>query len=599
MLLVTEAHDLDSGLTTSNSESPCFIGGIGLLYLLGMHLTLPNVGGIGLVLPFNAFAWLFFAIPLGIGLYYVANRGRVSVSRESAWLALAALLVTVPVFYPHAFPLDAVLRLAGVWTGLFFFLLLQQFVVNPSHKMWLLTVIAIGVTFQALLGYLQYLILSPGNLLNYAASDFRPVGVFQQPNVMASFLATGLAISAYGTVRPVWHETTSNQSRRTFLLLAVLALPVLTLPLLVVLSSRTGWLAASMVVVLTVPYAMHKQHRGRLAAWLLSVAIGVALGVALAQFSGQNENVTGRMAAKATTADSARQDMYRQSFDMFREAPLIGHGLGRFESAYVLFGARQRVIDPDYPAASPNTSHPHNELLFWLVEGGVIAFFGLVIIAGVAARLIWQQPNGQRLSGLLLLAPIALHSQLEHPFYMSAVHWLTLIIFLACLAQSRVASNRSFVLTVAVQKLARVSSLVVPVVIAFFMITTLHTNNVLNEFQHQEYRELDDLNRVSNAFVWRDRIDWLYYYSGLYIGVTTDTPEYIQPYIDWSDDILARKPRPQLMQGLIIAHEQLGQDQEALAVLAQVRQWFPAWSGVNLKQDMELDTEISPENLEY
>ncbi|MEX1057856.1 MAG: pilin glycosylation ligase domain-containing protein, partial [Natronospirillum sp.] len=410
-----------------------FLCGLGALYGLGVHLTLPNVGGIGLVLPSNIFTWLFFALPLGIGLYHAADQGYLKFSTTTVWLALAAVLLTVPVLYPHAAPRDAVTRLVGLWAGWLFLVLLQQFTFTSAHRAWLLKLIVLGVTVQALLGYGQYLLFNADNWLHYLVAPHRPVGVFQQPNVMASFLATGLAISAYWLLHPVtsrvqlWRLRGFSQAiDRRYLLLCI---PVTTLPLLVVLSSRTGWLAVLVLVLLMLPYALRRESRGLVLGWLLSVLLGVGAGFALAQVGGDTE----RVAAKATTADPARQDLYQQAWDMFTEQPWVGHGLGRFESAYVAFGARQQALDAEYPSILPNSSHPHNEILFWLAEGGVLALLGLLVVGAVAVRLVWRQPPGLRTAGLMLLLPIALHSQLEHPFYLSTVHWLTLIMVLAYL----------------------------------------------------------------------------------------------------------------------------------------------------------------------
>ena len=50
---------------------------------------------------------------------------------------------------------------------------------------------------QALFGYFQYFFLEAGNMFGYNTKANRPYGIFQQPNVMASFLATGFVLSAY------------------------------------------------------------------------------------------------------------------------------------------------------------------------------------------------------------------------------------------------------------------------------------------------------------------------------------------------------------------------------------------------------------------
>lgn len=77
----------------------------------------------------------------------------------------------------------------------------------------------------------------------------RPYGIFQQPNVMASFLATGLAISGYLLARQP-HTKYLHWRHKLVILYAA---PVLTIPLLVVLASRTGWLGSILALALLLP----------------------------------------------------------------------------------------------------------------------------------------------------------------------------------------------------------------------------------------------------------------------------------------------------------------------------------------------------------
>ncbi|MGR5542648.1 pilin glycosylation ligase domain-containing protein, partial [Vibrio campbellii] len=78
----------------------------------------------------------------------------------------------------------------------------------------------------------------------------RPYGIFQQPNVMASFLATGLVISGYLLARK--NNKYSSLGDTAILYLT----PIMTTPLLVVLSSRTGWLGALIGALLIIPYLL-------------------------------------------------------------------------------------------------------------------------------------------------------------------------------------------------------------------------------------------------------------------------------------------------------------------------------------------------------
>ena len=72
-------------------------------------------------------------------------------------------------------------------------------------------------------------------------------------------------------------------------------------------------------------------------------------------------------------------------------------------------------------------SHPHNEFLFWTVEGGIIPLIGMLIIFFAFIIMIWKakKNKGWLIAGTTV--PILIHTQLELPFYISLVHWFIFI----------------------------------------------------------------------------------------------------------------------------------------------------------------------------
>ena len=73
--------------------------------------------------------------------------------------------------------------------------------------------------------------------------------------------------------------------------------------------------------------------------------------------------------------------------------------------------------------------HPHNELLFWLAEGGIMPFFGLILVAGAWIIMIIRMPLKESLCFLAIILPIIVHTQVEFPFYQSLVHWIVFLTF--------------------------------------------------------------------------------------------------------------------------------------------------------------------------
>ncbi|MDW3170520.1 pilin glycosylation ligase domain-containing protein, partial [Vibrio sp. Y184] len=235
-----------------------FLIALAVLFLLAMHFFMPNPGGSGLALSFNATTWIAFSFALGIGCYQLASNRILRYSKLTIGLLISAIIMTLPVFYPNADSTLAANKLIGLWSGFLFFVVLQQFHFSNKHRQRLLWFIVLAVVIEALFGLTQYLFLKPGNPFGYDTIANRPYGIFQQPNVMASFLATGLVIASYLLARQPYKY--SRKLSDVYLLYAV---PVVTLPLIVALASRTGWLATIIGLLLVIPYMYRFATKGR------------------------------------------------------------------------------------------------------------------------------------------------------------------------------------------------------------------------------------------------------------------------------------------------------------------------------------------------
>jgi hypothetical protein len=82
-------------------------------------------------------------------------------------------------------------------------------------------------------------------------------------------------------------------------------------------------------------------------------------------------------------------------------------------------------------AAQDNLTHPHNELILWLAETGlvgtILVFAPWVALIVRASRVNWSA----QLGWLATLLPIILHTQTEFPLHGSGAHWLLLGLMVA------------------------------------------------------------------------------------------------------------------------------------------------------------------------
>ena len=539
-----------------------FIYLIGLIYLYAMHFYMPNIGGAGLHLPFNNTTWMVLSFAVAVGFYQLANQRILRYTKLTISLFCACLLMTIPVFYHDASFSQSYMRLIGLWSGFIFFLMLQQFRFSNKEKQSLLWLILLGVLIEAFIGIYQFL----GNFQPAAegAKYLRPYGTFRQPNVMASFLATGLMLSAYLLARQA-----TKYGRNVKELGVLFFTPLITLPLLVVLASRTAWLGTILGVALILPYLYKYASKKRFYTWVSLLIIGLTIGISTLFIQS-----TGGVVSNKADLESPRRYTFPQTVDMVIEKPFTGYGYGKFEEKYALYTARQHQLNPSYHPGLPSMDHPHNELLYWAVEGGLVPVAGIFIAAAFVLLRISQTKKGTRLALFALLVPIALHTQLEYPFYHSTVHWITFLILLYWIDQRSIHFHQlTFSLTI--KRILRISSLLVPALTTAFMLTSLQTNYVLAKFERTKDHDPALLEQVTNLTVWKDRFDWDTYTTYLKLGLDENKSAYIQPYIDWSLEIIKRQPRPIFYRNLIFAYQFIGEKSRADQIRAEAEFLFP------------------------
>lgn len=538
-----------------------FLASLGFLFLLAMHYFQHNPGGAGLNLPFNAMSWIPFSFAIAFGLLEICRQRVWRYSRLTLVLFVCCLLLTIPVLFPQANSATALPRLIGLWAGFLFFVGLQQFAFSHKQRQRLLWLILLGVWLEAGFGWVQFLWMEPGNPIGYNTLENRPYGIFQQPNVMASFLATGLVLSAYLLARlPMY------RGKWSWLQLILLLTPVVTLPILVVLSSRTGWLGAAVGVVLMIPYLRRFAAKAQWRMWLLMVVMGLSVSWQVNQHTGWAPK------EERLSLISPRAMHIPQAVNMFLAKPLSGYGYGRFETSYVTQTAQWHHQDPSKPYGMPSLDHPHNELAYWAAEGGILPLLGLLLAAAAVFLKIRKARAGTQLALVGLFLPITLHTQLEYPFYHSLPHWVMFIILIYWVDNLTAKYYRrqvEYVLSI------RGLVLILPVLTTGFMTTTLYSGHQLTQFETRQPANIDYLLKVNNPWAWQDRFEWDLHVTQLQVGIATANPALIQTYIAWARQKALIWPRPTLYQNLIAAYQHLGETALAEQVQQEARYLFP------------------------
>lgn len=534
--------------------------GRGFFFAFGIHYYQGNSAGAGLQLPFFAAAWIPLTFALAIACWQVCASGKFRYSSLSLLFPLCIAALILPIVFGESSTGRSNDRFLAIIAIYLFFLALQQFKFSERQLLLLPIFIIVGVWVEALYGWWQFIsgLTSERSLTGLQT---RPYGIFQQVNVMASFMATGLVLSAYMLVRDS-SELTPKIARVLYL-----GMPLITVHLLHALSSRTGWLGAAAGLLFVLPYAWKKADRKLLLTWCAMLAVGFTVSWFVVPATGWNlptKEIISTQGLRTTTMP--------QTIDMIMEKPLTGYGYGNFESSYINYTAERHAEDPDYPPGHPTLDHPHNELLFWAAEGGIIALAGILAAAVLVWLRVYQNELRSRLALIGIFLPILLHTQLELPFYQSTAHLIVFVIFIYWV-DNMTASYKEKNLKSTL--LLGVAALLVPVATTVFIATTLQSGRILVAFEFDNLENVEDLEKMTNPVVWQDRLNWAIRSRLVVNGILFQQPELAQSYIDWIPELIDREPRPRFYQYLILANQLMGNTEEVAAVQREASYLFP------------------------
>jgi O-antigen polymerase len=129
-----------------------------------------------------------------------------------------------------------------------------------------------------------------------------------------------------------------------------------------------------------------------------------------------------------------RLGIWQVSWEILKENYLQSIGFGRYEQYYHEYRAMlYRNNGLIYILA---TNHPHNELMLWAIEGGIIPAAGVIIY--ILYNIGRTVKKGKVVYPYaVLLIPLIIHSLLEYPFCQSILHFF-LFLTLLFLLESRI-----------------------------------------------------------------------------------------------------------------------------------------------------------------
>lgn len=535
----------------SKSKAAWLFGLAAFYCLIAMHIYWPNRGGSGFYLPWNLVGGIFIAL-LIIGAM-LFSRPPLATSGFFNLLASGSLILLLPLLWAQQPWLsEALPRLMGLVLGVLAYFALLQIPLDRRWRRRLLMLLLAATVIEALLGLVQYSLLQPGNWMGYNTLKNRPYGIFQQWNLMASFMATGLALALYllSARRPL--SRSLQWLAAAMLLLAPL--------LLIVIASRVGLLAALLLSPLQL-WMLYRLNRRRAGIALLLLMAGVSAGLLLVMLNGATR------ALMLPEPIFYRLTYWQEALDMIAERPWLGWGYGHFQYDFL----HHFYTTHSSGMESVAISHPHNEILLWGVEGGLLSLSGIALIVWGLWRLLrHSRPVPLRPAPWLAALPILLHMMVEYPLYLSAAHAVLLLVILRVSdlrRRLRLPSHSQLPLRLTT---AGIAALMVP-----YLLNGLHSALIITAVEKSGLRQFGPMSQIITPTPWQVRYDYDMQLRQLLQYPQTRDMATLLSYQQWAENEIRVRPDANIYINLMAVSRLLQQPQRAAALQRQAKRLFP------------------------
>lgn len=574
---------LSMSLTTAkNRFNFIFMLLMAVLLFIAPTYYQPNPGGEGLFLPFNNIVWLTLSFIVGVGILHILQSQQFRLPSISlSMLFFLATTTLLGLVKSVSMPEDWLFRSLALWGGILFYFSLAQFHLSGRQRDRLLLWVLIAASLQSLIGLAQILITDPP-LTWIPISVGIPRGIFQQQNLNASFCATGLVIGTYLVSRPYFISFKPFQQGLVWIAIG------LNITTIVTSGSRIGLLAAVIGVLVMLTSRFQQFRRKPLhVAYLLITIIGFGL------VANQLPNTAGLdKGISKFSQTNVRLMIYDSSLELIEENPILGYGIGQFQSVW-----HEKKIDylkrhPNAAILTDRLSHPHNELLYWAIEGGLAAVIGILVMVATYLWRCFQLGWKRGLSYLAMLMPIAAHTQVELPFYISQLHWALFVLLIYQVGQHQI---RKFKINLSSTARAIVLSMAILIPVATSIFTA--KNLVAMDLTMRFIRGIDSsieklLLAGENLYFsrWNTAIQMQVIFQ---TALKNDDQETLKQYITMAMDSLQITPDPNVMKNLSIAYHKVGQYDASHRVLLKASAIYPKTGSIIQARNeiIELDRE--------
>ncbi len=527
-----------------------------------------NAGGRGFDLTFNIFVWLFIVLMISLAVFSVISKIKIVLPRRWYFFILFPVFMAIMLLFRGSENYNAcVLRLIYIVVGVLFFFSLYQFTRNEKKATKMLVAVVVAGGVQAVVSFFQ--IYAPEFISGFWPTYAnRALGVFQQRNALAVFLVSSIVVGVYLSTRPFMGTKNFFWWVGCYLCFAGGGY------IAAYTGSRAGLI--SFVVSLIVMYVFRVRYIKRNKSLVL---IGMVVVVSFFLAGGMvSQNQGFSRVVESTENDleylrkSQRMNIYLVAAEMIAERPLSGYGLGSFQRHWNLQVA-------DYADRYPNANityvtHPHNEILYWIIEMGV----GILVIIGIILFTMIVQIKAcgvQRGAAYLaLLFPISFYSMVEYPFFLSSLHWFLWLFFLS-LPLRHNCNVYSVKLSNAASSSVKVVVVVVPVLTAYFLVETSLSQQEVYNFKMNMFGEKSSLQNARNNFYYAREASELLMRKKLHSGIALNNKKDVSEVALWVEKEMEVFPRVKLVEDLINANVFLGKNKKLCNILDEAEKTYP------------------------
>ena len=535
-----------------------------LFWLIGSLTFIKNSGGYGLNLPQNCFSWAMMGILiLSVSFSQIRKKKLWIITTAQRWFAAGIVMLALPLLYTRPeWLFNGGLYWAGAAVGLLFYFSCVQLKLSRNGVYTLIFLWLLACMVHALLILLQ---LTPaGGWIAWPVPNNRPYGVFQQVNLLATFLACGIGLALFLFLVPGNRQ--KNKCKRLLSAFALFIFPCV----LVLIQSRIGWLSAIITVMIMLILMGSVREKSQSVILLL---LGIGAG-----WWCKNYTLIGDISH--SDSNGARIEMIETAWEMLKQRPWTGWGAGGFEYTFQLF----RVLQGKSTEGVGVAVHPHNEFLFWGVEGGAVALGGLLLIIIGGIKIVipaWHRyrrgHNPLPLALCIIILPVLLHTQTEYPFGLSALHFALCLLLLAQADKLSDTSYQDMLVSRPAVSLLFIIMTAISSVVILWMCSAFWLGLILTDIERRGMQGIQPLASVPDMVLITqyERVEFDRNLNKLMRYNQNRDPQLLECYRLWAEEYLKIHTEDNVYFSLVMILNHQGRTEDRDRYLSLARKLFP------------------------